>query len=67
MKEQPLPLSSVFNKTQPTLFCLPSAGGSAAMYREWKNSLNKVQVVPIEYPGRGTRFSEPFADNIETL
>lgn len=69
MKEQIfiLPTDSVFNKTQSTLFCLPSAGGSAAMYREWKSNLKEIQIVPVEYPGRGTRFSEPFADNIEAL
>jgi medium-chain acyl-[acyl-carrier-protein] hydrolase len=42
------------------LFCFPYAGGSAAVYREWTRYLPaSVEVVPIEYPGRGGRLSEP--------
>src|SRR5580693_7148326 len=42
------------------LFCFPYAGGSAAVYREWARYLpSPVEVVPIEYPGRGGRLSEP--------
>lgn len=30
------------------------------MYREWQNALPScVEVCPVQYPGRGTRFSEP--------
>jgi medium-chain acyl-[acyl-carrier-protein] hydrolase len=44
------------------LFCFPYAGGSAAVFREWSELLDRdVEVWSIEYPGRGTRRSEkPF-------
>src|ERR1700755_1894421 len=48
--------------TQPPrmrLFCLPYAGGSAALYRPWLSRLAPdIDVVPIELPGRGTRLAE---------
>lgn len=37
------------------------------MYHEWQKSLQKIQVIPVEYPGRGSRFTEPFADDIKSL
>jgi len=37
------------------------------MYREWQQSLQHIQVIPVEYPGRGSRFSEPFAEDIKSL
>ncbi|WCN08297.1 thioesterase II family protein [Marinomonas mediterranea] len=49
------------------LFCLPSAGSSASMYRHWDEKLTEVQVTPIEYPGRGARFSAPYAKSIKSL
>ncbi len=42
------------------LFCFPYAGGSAAVFRKWKDFLSpKVEVCPIQLPGRGTRQQEP--------
>ncbi|HEX4955851.1 MAG TPA: thioesterase domain-containing protein [Thermoanaerobaculia bacterium] len=42
------------------LFCFPFAGGSALVYREWHRHLpERVEVVPIELPGRASRFREP--------
>ncbi|WP_331254396.1 thioesterase II family protein [Streptomyces halstedii] len=42
------------------LFCLPHAGGSAAVYREWRDlAPDPVQVHPLEIPGRGGRWGEP--------
>ena len=42
------------------LFCLPFAGGSAATYRTWGSQLpSRIDVCPVELPGRGTRFAEP--------
>lgn len=42
------------------LFCLPYAGGSATIYRKWKEHLHpQIECVPIELAGRGLRFSEP--------
>ncbi len=44
------------------LFCLPYAGGGAAVYRGWQEMAPAgVQVLAMELPGRGTRLREaPF-------
>ncbi len=44
------------------LFCFPYAGGSSGIFRTWANNLPKsIEVCPIEFPGRGSRFIEaPF-------
>jgi medium-chain acyl-[acyl-carrier-protein] hydrolase len=42
------------------LFCLPYAGGSAAIFRNWSKRVpESVLVCPVELPGRGSRLSEP--------
>lgn len=41
------------------LFCLPYAGGSAAVYREWGRALSgEVEVQAVQLPGRGWRLRE---------
>ncbi|ASU38875.1 thioesterase [Herbaspirillum sp. meg3] len=43
-----------------TLFCLPCAGASAAMYQPWRAALPaSVRMQPLELPGRGRRMREP--------
>lgn len=47
------------------LFCIPHAGGSAAVYSKWKNYINpSIDICPIELAGRGKRFKEDFYNNI---
>ncbi len=47
------------------LFCLPYAGGSAAIYYRWKKYLDSnIEVVPVEIAGRGRRMSESFYDSM---
>jgi surfactin synthase thioesterase subunit len=42
------------------LFCFPYAGGNAALYRRWHQELPPdVEVLPVELPGRGSRFRDP--------
>lgn len=42
------------------LFCLPYAGGSAAVYRPWMAGLPaEVELVSVQLPGRGWRLREP--------
>ena len=42
------------------LFCLPHAGAGASGYWEWASLLApEVEVVPIELPGRESRYKEP--------
>jgi medium-chain acyl-[acyl-carrier-protein] hydrolase len=48
------------------LYCLPYAGGSAAIYSQWKQYLNPYIVLkPIELSGRGKRFNEAFYNHIQ--
>ena len=50
------------------LFCLPHAGGGAAEYHAWKNSLPAtVEIRPILLPGRETRFSESRYTELDPL
>jgi surfactin synthase thioesterase subunit len=43
-----------------TLFCLPYAGGSAAVYREWQSRLpGWITLAPLHLPGRGVRQAMP--------
>jgi surfactin synthase thioesterase subunit len=50
------------------LFCLPHAGGGAALFRTWPNGLPAdVEVCPIHLPGREVRFAEPRFTSIVKL
>jgi len=46
------------------LFCLPYAGGSAVVYREWTKYLHdSIELNAIELAGRSTRFKVPFYES----
>ena len=50
------------NKLQ--LFCVPYAGGSAMIYKNWSKYLgDTVEICPLELAGRGKRFNEPFSNH----
>jgi medium-chain acyl-[acyl-carrier-protein] hydrolase len=50
------------------LFCLPYAGGSAAVFRTWPNSLpSNVEVCAVEYPGRGRQIKSAPLTRLESL
>ncbi len=50
------------------LFTLPFAGGSAANYFNWKTYLhNDIQLIPIEYSGRGRRIKESLYTDIHEM
>jgi medium-chain acyl-[acyl-carrier-protein] hydrolase len=50
------------------LICFPYAGGSARSFSEWQAMLpNDVEQIIIQMPGRGSRFSEPTIDCMDTL
>jgi surfactin synthase thioesterase subunit len=50
------------------LFCLPPAGGGAAIYRGWMERLApEVDVVPVTFPGREMRFAEPPIARLDVL
>ena len=61
-----------YAKPRPTaqlrLFCLPFAGGSAVIFRNWANALpGFVEVCPIQLPGRGARLLEPSFTSMQSL
>jgi medium-chain acyl-[acyl-carrier-protein] hydrolase len=42
------------------LFCFPYAGGPASVFRNWSDGLpTDIEVCPVQFPGRGTRLTEP--------
>ncbi|MFO1417433.1 MAG: alpha/beta fold hydrolase [Methylotetracoccus sp.] len=50
------------------LYCLPYAGGSAAIYRSWTNAISPdIAAKAIELPGRGRRFAEPPTRDLRAL
>lgn len=53
----------------PRLFCLPHAGGSAALFRPWMRTAQEqgFALCPIELPGRGTRRDVPAHWDMGTL
>lgn len=52
-----------------TLFCFPSSGSAASMYQPWKVLLaqHNIELVALEYPARGIRFSDKPVDSIAEL
>lgn len=50
------------------LFCLPYAGGAASAYLPWIEALEgRIEVCPIEPPGRQTRLREPAFTRLDPL
>lgn len=50
------------------LFCFPFAGGNKYSYREYEQVLPSfLNLIPVEYPGRGARSKEPFITNMDEL
>ncbi len=50
------------------LFCFPYAGGSAAVYNNWKSLLNKsIDLIPVELAGRGKRIHESFYNDFSEV
>lgn len=52
------------------VFCFPSAGSSAGLYRTWcQAAKNNAQVdfIPVEIPGRGNHISSPAAASVDEL
>lgn len=49
------------------LFCIPYSGCGANMYRQWPEFIGKIEVCPIQLPGRENRFHEPTYTSYEQL
>lgn len=51
-----------------TIFCLPYAGGTKAIYSEWCEKYKSIaQIIPLEYSGHGSRFVEPLYEDAYEL
>jgi surfactin synthase thioesterase subunit len=49
-------------------FCLPFAGGNRYSYRNYEEtSPSFLQIIPLEYPGRGARMKEQLVADIDCL
>jgi medium-chain acyl-[acyl-carrier-protein] hydrolase len=56
------------SSTQVRLYCLPHAGGTAAIFRSWRKLLGPdIEICAVEYPGHGSRLGEPLFDTIEQV
>jgi pyochelin biosynthetic protein PchC len=50
------------------LVCFPHSGGSAYAFRDWATVLPPaVELVGVQYPGRGDRFGEELVDDVAEL
>lgn len=79
MYRKQLIMSNLYNnswfhikKPQPNakirLFCFPYAGGSAHIYTHWHEYLpQSVEVVAVQYPGRGSRFVDTLIGSCEDM
>jgi surfactin synthase thioesterase subunit len=50
------------------LVCLPFAGSGAGFYRAWRKlTAPRIEVVPVQLPGREERFGEPLPTDLVTV
>ncbi|MHA4842632.1 thioesterase II family protein [Flavitalea antarctica] len=50
------------------LFCFPFAGGNKYSYQKFiENAPSLLNIIPLEYPGRGARIMEPLMSSIQDL
>lgn len=50
------------------LFCFPHAGGSSAYFRNWQAALpDWIELICVEYPGRGRRYHDPLVHSVDKL
>ena len=54
-------------RAKAQLFCFPSAGGNAAVFKDWVNVSEKIGVIPVELPGRGRYITDLCTENIAEL
>lgn len=55
-------------KATINLFCLPFAGGNTYSYQKYiEKAPSFLNIIPLEYPGRGVRAKEPLTSDIDFL
>lgn len=53
---------------QVKLFCFPHAGASSALFNTWQSRFPAhIQLIPLDYPGHGSRYNEPLLSKIDEL
>lgn len=56
------------DKDKLHLICIPHAGSSAMFFTNWnKYFSDKIQILPLQYPGRENRINEEMYDSIEKM
>jgi medium-chain acyl-[acyl-carrier-protein] hydrolase len=62
------PLRRALAQPRLRLVCVPYAGGSATLYRSWRDlAASGIEVCAVELPGRGVRFGEPLVSDMTSL
>ncbi|WP_166924853.1 thioesterase II family protein [Flavobacterium poyangense] len=61
-----------FNNSEELIqvFCFPSAGSAASLYKTWCNAtknVDDIDFIPVEIPGRGNHITSPVAASIDEL
>lgn len=60
--------SRPIGRPRARLFCLAHAGGAPTLFHTWPADLpDDIEVVGIQLPGHGRRYSEPPLDNMDAL
>lgn len=49
------------------VFCVPHAGCGTSVYRNWPQQQSWVEFLPVELPGRLTRYNDPMPETIQDL
>jgi len=49
------------------VFCIPHAGCGASVFRNWPRERGLVEFLPVELPGRLTRFADPMPGTVQEL
>ena len=63
-----MPTAPAPTNAQARLFCLPYAGGGAAIYKGWAPlAPPALQIAAVQLPGREHRLAEPAFSGLETL
>jgi surfactin synthase thioesterase subunit len=55
------------NTVAGRVFCIPHAGCGSSVFRNWPREQAWVEFLPVELPGRLTRFGDPMPDTIQGL
>lgn len=49
------------------VFCIPHAGCGTSVFRNWPPEQGWVEFLPVDLPGRLTRFTDPMPDTVQEL